>query len=77
MLPMWQTPMSQIEYEAAVAQFLAKKAVTRCPTAYATPTRASVDDTDRAELRKYVAAQEAMRFQRLWNFQRRLAVRPA
>src|SRR5258708_4261576 len=36
-----RTAMSQAEYEAALAQFLAKKAVTRCPTACVGPTRVS------------------------------------
>ena len=50
--------MSQTEYEAAVARFLSKKPITRCPTACVTPTRGSVAEADRADLRKYSAAQE-------------------
>ena len=34
--------MSQTEYEAAIAQFLAKKSITRCPTACVTSTHATV-----------------------------------
>jgi hypothetical protein len=71
---MERTPMSRTEYEAAVAQFLSKKPVTRCPTACVTPTRGSVAEADRAELRKHVAAQELARSEKHWNFQRRLAV---
>jgi hypothetical protein len=66
--------MSQTEYEAAVAQFLAKKAVTRCPTVCMVPTRGSVPESDKAEFRKYVAAQETARLEKLWSYQRRLAV---
>jgi hypothetical protein len=65
--------MSQTEYEAAVTQFLAKKGITRCPTACVTPTRGSVADADRAELRKYIAAQEGARLEKLRTFQGALA----
>ena len=66
--------MSQTEYEAAVAQFLAKKAVTRCPTACVVPTRVSVNEADKAALRSYVAAQETARAAKAWNVQRRVVV---
>jgi hypothetical protein len=69
-----KTAMSQIEYEAAVAQFLAKKAVTRCPTACVVPTRVSVAEADIAALRTYSAAREAARLARLQTYQQRLAV---
>ena len=65
--------MSQIEYEAAVAQFLAKKAVTRCPTACVGPTRVSVAEADRAALRSYSAVRETVRLEKIRNFQERLA----
>jgi hypothetical protein len=69
---MGKTLMSQTDYEAAVAQFLAKRAVTRCPTAYAVPTRGSVADADRAALRSYVAAQETARLEKMWNSHRKI-----
>jgi hypothetical protein len=53
--------MSQTDYEAALAEFLAKKAVTRCPTAAIVPTQGDIGPADRAALRDYVAAQEAAR----------------
>ena len=51
--------ISETEYARAVAQFLSKKAVTRCPTACVLPTRGSVSDSDRAALRKYAEIREA------------------
>ena len=74
MLSIGETPMSQTEYEAAVAQFLTKKAVTRCPTACVLPTRGSVADADRAALSRYSFSKEAARLEKLRNFQQRLAV---
>ena len=65
--------MSQIEYEAAVAQFLAKKAVTRCPTACVGPIRVSVAEADRVALRSYSAIRETARLEKIRNFQQRLA----
>ena len=53
--------MSQTEYEVAVAQFLAKKTITRCPTACVTATHAAPAETDVAALRNYSAAKEAAR----------------
>jgi hypothetical protein len=65
--------MSKAEYEAALAQFLAKKAVTRCPTACVGPTRVSVAEADRAALRSYSAVMEAARFEKFRSFQQQLA----
>jgi len=65
--------MSQTEYEAAVAQFLAKKAVTRCPTACVGPTRVSVAEQDRAALRSYSETTEAARLGKIRSVQQRLA----
>jgi hypothetical protein len=53
--------MSQTDYEAALAEFLAKRAVTRCPTAAAVPTHGDIGPSDIAALRDHVAAQEAAR----------------
>jgi hypothetical protein len=53
--------MSETEYASAVADFLSKRRVTRCPTACVVPTRASVTEADRMALRDYDAAREAAR----------------
>jgi hypothetical protein len=61
--------MSETEYARAVAEFMKKKGVTRCPTACVVPTRASVTEADRAALRNYDAAREAARLEKLRNYQ--------
>ena len=61
--------MSQTDYDAAIAEFLRKKSVTRCPTACAVPTHASVPEADRVALRDYSAAKEAARLERGRTFQ--------
>jgi len=61
--------MSSMDYEAAVADFLRKKGITRCPTVCAVPTQASVGEADRAAYRDYVAAQEAARIEKLRSVQ--------
>lgn len=65
--------MSEIEYARAIAEFMSKKGVTRCPTACVVPTRASVTEADRTALRDYDAAREAARLAKLRNFQQMLA----
>ena len=65
--------MSETEYAKAVAEFLSKRNVTRCPTACVVPTRASVPDADRAALRDYDAAREAARQVKLRNHQQPVA----
>lgn len=57
--------MADADYEAAVAAFLKKKGVTRCPTVCAVPTQATVTEADRAAYRDYVTAQEAARVEKL------------
>ena len=57
--------MSDAEYEAAVAAFLRKKGVTRCPTVCVVPTQATVTEADRAAYREYIAEQEAARLEKL------------
>jgi len=66
--------MSQTDYEAAVAEFLRKKSVTRCPTACVAPTHTAVADHDRAVLREYSAAREAARMARLYSYKQRILV---
>ena len=65
--------MTETEYANAIAEFLSKKNVTRCPTACVVPTRASVAEADRLALRNYDAAREAARLEKLRNFQQMLA----
>ena len=61
--------MSQNEYDAAIAEFMRKKGITRCPTACAVPTHAAVSEADRAALQNYNAAKEAARLERVKGFQ--------
>jgi len=61
--------MSQNEQDAAIAEFLRRKAITRCPTACAVPTHAAVSDADRAALRNYNEAREAARLEKAKSFQ--------
>ena len=65
--------MSETEYASAVADFLSKRNITRCPTACVVPTRASVTEADRAALRDYDAAREAVRQAKMRNHQHGLA----
>ena len=60
--------MSQNEYDAAVAEFMRTKGITRCPTACAVATHADVTEPDRAALRDYSAAKEAARIEKSKNF---------
>ncbi len=57
--------MSPEEYEAALAAYLKRKGITRCPTVCVVPTQASVGEADRAAYRAYVLAKEAHRLERL------------
>ncbi len=61
--------MSESEYDAAVAEFLRNKGITRCPTACVVPTHASVAESDRAALRDYETAREAARIEKLKSYQ--------
>jgi len=56
--------MSQNEYDVAIAEFMRKKGITRCPTACAVPTHAALSDADRAALSDYNAAKEAARIEK-------------
>jgi 7-keto-8-aminopelargonate synthetase-like enzyme len=47
--------------EAAVAEFIRTKGVTRCPTACVLPTQAAVAAADQAALQEYAAAREQVR----------------
>jgi hypothetical protein len=62
--------MSRTDYEAAVAMFLKKKTITRCPTVCIVPTQASTTEKDRAAYRSYVAEQEAARLKKSHGVQK-------
>jgi hypothetical protein len=64
--------MRQTDYEAALADFLRNKGVTRCPTACAAPTRGTVAEADRATLRTYQQTQEVARMEKLVVFRQAL-----
>ncbi len=64
--------MSENEYARAVAEFMSRKGITRCPTACVVPTHASVAEADRVALRDYDAAREAARLAKLRNHQQQL-----
>ncbi len=53
--------MSQSDYESAVAEFLRKKGVTRCPTVCVAPTHTEISAADRAVLSRREAALEERR----------------
>ena len=65
--------MSETEYDRAIAEFMRRKGVTRCPTACVVPTGASVAEADRIALRDYDAAREAARLEKLRSHQQMLA----
>lgn len=65
--------MSDTDYAGAVAEFMRRKGVTRCPTVCVVPTRASVAEADCIALRDYDAAREAARQAKLRNHQQMLA----
>jgi hypothetical protein len=57
--------MGQDEYEAAVAAFIRRKGITRCPTACALPTQGRIADADRRALENYAAARARSRQQKI------------
>jgi hypothetical protein len=68
--------MHDDEYRAAVAAFIRAKGITRCPTACALPTQATVPAADRAALADYVNARALTREKRATALQQAL-LRPA
>jgi hypothetical protein len=46
------------EYDAAVAAFIRTKGITRCPTACALPTQATIAARDRTALEEHAAKRE-------------------
>ena len=69
--------MSQADYEAAIAQFLRTRGVTRCPTVCVVPTRATIAEADRAAYRDYIAAKEAARLEKAKSLRHRPLPWPA
>jgi len=65
--------MSDIEYARAVAEFLEKRGITRCPTACVVPTHASLTEADRRALRDHSALLEATRQAKLRAYQQVIA----
>ena len=65
--------MTETEYARAVAEFMSRKSVTRCPTVCVVPTHASVPDADRDALRNYEAAREEARQAKQRHYQQVLA----
>ena len=55
--------MCSEEYEAAVAAFIRRNGVTRCPTACALPTQAAPAAADQAALQRYAALRSRSRRQ--------------
>ncbi|HEX3862958.1 MAG TPA: hypothetical protein VHY35_14830 [Stellaceae bacterium] len=65
--------MSETEYAKAMAEFINKKGVTRCPTVCVAATRGNVAEADRVALRSYEAAREAARNAKMHGYQQALA----
>ena len=55
------SPISASDHEAAVAEFIRNRGVTRCPTACLARTQASVPEADRTALEQYEASREQSR----------------
>ena len=53
------------EYETAVAAFIRRNGVTRCPTACALPTQAAPAASDQAALQRYAALRRQSRRQQV------------
>jgi hypothetical protein len=53
--------MTPEEYAAAVADFIRRKGVTRCPTACASPTQGMVSPADQRRLEEYWITSERRR----------------
>jgi hypothetical protein len=66
--------MPESDREAAVAEFIRSKGITRCPTACVLPTQGSVAAADQAALEEYATmrdrtrrAKAAARAQSIWS----------
>jgi hypothetical protein len=58
------------DYEAAVAAFISRNGITRCPTACALPTQGIVPEADRVALESYAASRNMTRQQKIADRQR-------
>lgn len=62
--------MTDNDYEEAIAAFISKRGVTRCPTACLAPTQAKISAADRERLQIRAAELEERRLERrseLWQ----------
>jgi hypothetical protein len=59
--------MSQTKYEAAVADFIRTRGITRCPTVCLAATHGSVTVTDRTALQRRAEHPEELRQEKLRN----------
>jgi hypothetical protein len=66
------TPQSDTDHAAAIAEFMRKKGVTRCPTVCVVATHGSTSEADRSALRNYNEAREAARLARIQNYRQML-----
>jgi hypothetical protein len=69
-----QQVVTEKDVEAAVAEFIRIRGVTKCPTACVLPTQGSVPAADREALEEYAVrrdqirrAKAAARWQQFWN----------
>jgi hypothetical protein len=53
--------MPESNHEAAVAEFIRKRGITRCPTACVLPTQGSIAAADRAALTEYAMTRDRAR----------------
>ena len=56
--------MFQSEFEAAAAEFIRSKGITRCPTVCLAPTQGAVDAHDQIALRRRAEQHEELRQQK-------------
>ena len=68
--------MSQKDLDTAIAEFLRRNGVTRCPTVCAVPTHASPSEADRLALRNHAEAREAARLEKSRSYRQALAANP-
>jgi hypothetical protein len=57
----------------AIAEFIRSKGVTRCPTAFTSPTSASANDADRLRLQQHAEVIEVQRLKRMKKLGLRVA----
>jgi hypothetical protein len=67
--------ISDTEYARALAEFVSRKGVTRCPTACIAPTGASLSNADRVALRSHAEIRDALRRARRREMQQMISPR--